>query len=267
MAEVDDADEFCAKKANGGLLARRWLSTVVVSKGSDKALKTDGGSRSSIAVINHPQFPGFLSKKKKPQSLVNLCIGVLGRHLEDIIEDLEEIAIGLPGDIKLAVAAIARRRKLLSDDVLIALADASWEILDVSGSDVSDFGLIKAVERCETVAVKVLGANSRQGEQGFLTEVLSKLYQEGETLANSEEVEVELLSRLQSPYLLALLGYCSDHNHKLLVCEFMANDGLQEHLYPAGIQDVPVLFQLCPWHFLMTNPSLKQWILLSVQDT
>ncbi|KAI5400646.1 hypothetical protein KIW84_065508 [Lathyrus oleraceus] len=98
--------------------------------------------------------------------------------MEDIIEDLEEIAIGLPGDIKLAVAAIARRRKLLSDDVLIALADASWEILDVSGSDVSDFGLIKAVERCETVAVKVLGANSRQGEQGFLTEVLSKLYQE-----------------------------------------------------------------------------------------
>ncbi|KAI5431492.1 hypothetical protein KIW84_035614 [Lathyrus oleraceus] len=121
----------------------------------------------------------FLSKKKKPQSLVNLCIGVLGRHLEDIIEDLEEIAIDLPGDIKLAVADIARRRKLLSDDVLIALADASWEILDVSGSDVSDFGLIKAAERCETVAVKVLGANSRQGEREFLTEVLSKLYQEG----------------------------------------------------------------------------------------
>ncbi|KAI5405117.1 hypothetical protein KIW84_052047 [Lathyrus oleraceus] len=104
-----------------------------------------------IAVINHPQFPGFLSKKKKPQSLVNLCIGVLGRHLEDIFEDLKEIAIGLPGDIKLAVAAIARRRKLLSDDVLIALADASWEILDVSGSDVSDFGLIKAAEVCRFI--------------------------------------------------------------------------------------------------------------------
>ncbi|KAI5406243.1 hypothetical protein KIW84_052834 [Lathyrus oleraceus] len=55
-----------------------------------------------------------------------------------------------------------------------------------------------------------------------------------EILANREEVEVELLSRLQSPYLLALLGYCSDHNHKLLVYEFMANDGLQEHLYPVS---------------------------------
>lgn len=43
---------------------------------------------------------------------------------------------------------------------------------------------------------------------------------------------MELLSRLRSPYLLALLGYCTDNDHKLLVYEFMANGGLQEHLYP-----------------------------------
>jgi hypothetical protein len=40
---------------------------------------------------------------------------------------------------------------LLNDDVLIALADASWDILDVSGSDVSDFGLVKAAEVCRFV--------------------------------------------------------------------------------------------------------------------
>lgn len=49
------------------------------------------------------------------------------------------------------MASIARRRKLLNDDVLIALADTSWEILDVSGSDVSDFGLIKAAEICRSI--------------------------------------------------------------------------------------------------------------------
>lgn len=43
---------------------------------------------------------------------------------------------------------------------------------------------------------------------------------------------MELLSRLRSPYLLALIGYCSDSSRKLLVYEFMANGGLQEHLYP-----------------------------------
>ncbi|GMJ05102.1 hypothetical protein like AT4G26980 [Hibiscus trionum] len=87
-------------------------------------------------------------EKKKPPSLVSLCLGVVGRHLEDIIEDLSEIAVNFPADIKIALAAIARRRKLLSDDVLMSLADSSWEILDLSGSDVSDFGLTKVAKLC-----------------------------------------------------------------------------------------------------------------------
>lgn len=98
-----------------------------------------------------PHFSVSLPKKTKPPSLVSLCLGVVGRHLEDIIADLDEIAINLPAYIKMAVAAIARRRKLLNDDVLISLADRSWEILDVSGSDVSDFGIIKAVDVCRFI--------------------------------------------------------------------------------------------------------------------
>ncbi|RWR89224.1 serine/threonine-protein kinase CDL1 [Cinnamomum micranthum f. kanehirae] len=63
------------------------------------------------------------------------------------------------------------------------------------------------------IAVKLMDRCGKQGEEEF-------------------KMEVELLSRLRSPYLLALLGYCSDNDHKLLVYEFMANGGLQEHLYP-----------------------------------
>lgn len=51
----------------------------------------------------------------------------------------------------MAMAAIARRRRLLNDDVIISLADTSWEILDISGSDVSDFGLEKVVEICKSL--------------------------------------------------------------------------------------------------------------------
>ncbi|RZB83406.1 Serine/threonine-protein kinase PBS1 isoform C [Glycine soja] len=65
------------------------------------------------------------------------------------------------------------------------------------------------------VAIKFMDQAGKQGEEEF-------------------KVEVELLTRLHSPYLLALLGYCSDSNHKLLVYEFMANGGLQEHLYPVS---------------------------------
>lgn len=46
---------------------------------------------------------GLLPKKKKPPSLVSLCIGVIGRHLEDIVADLGEIAVNLPADIKVAL--------------------------------------------------------------------------------------------------------------------------------------------------------------------
>ncbi|KAF7141554.1 hypothetical protein RHSIM_Rhsim06G0217400 [Rhododendron simsii] len=90
-------------------------------------------------------------EKPKPPSLVSLCLGVVGKHFEDIIEDLEDIAVNFPADIKMAMAAIARRRKLLSDNVIIALAEGSWEILDLSGSDVSDFGLSRVSKVCKFI--------------------------------------------------------------------------------------------------------------------
>ncbi|XP_031503658.1 probable serine/threonine-protein kinase PBL7 [Nymphaea colorata] len=63
------------------------------------------------------------------------------------------------------------------------------------------------------VAVKSMDRSGKQGEEEF-------------------RMEVELLGRLHSPYLLALVGYCSDNNHKLLVYDYMANGSLEEHLYP-----------------------------------
>ncbi|KAG8658195.1 hypothetical protein MANES_03G129700v8 [Manihot esculenta] len=49
----------------------------------------------------------------------------------------------------MAIAAISRRRKLLNDDVIVSLADSSWEILDLSGSEVTDSGLMKVAETCK----------------------------------------------------------------------------------------------------------------------
>ncbi|XP_020580535.1 uncharacterized protein LOC110024737 isoform X2 [Phalaenopsis equestris] len=86
--------------------------------------------------------------KKKPQRLVSLCIGVLGQHLEDIISDISEIASEFPAGIKLVLLAIARRRQLLNDNVLLALAENLWETLDLSGSDVTDIGLLKVSQIC-----------------------------------------------------------------------------------------------------------------------
>jgi serine/threonine protein kinase len=46
-----------------------------------------------------------------------------------------------------------------------------------------------------------------------------------------DNVQVDLLSRMHSPYLVGLLGYCADQSHRLLVFEFMPNGSLKSHLH------------------------------------
>lgn len=43
--------------------------------------------------------------------------------------------------------------------------------------------------------------------------------------------QVDVLSRLDSPDLAGLLGYCADQQHRLLVFEFMSNGNLYQHLH------------------------------------
>ena len=47
-------------------------------------------------------------------------------------------------------------------------------------------------------------------------------------------MQVDLLSRVHSPHLLELIGYCADKGHRLLVYEYMANGSLEQHLYSDG---------------------------------
>ncbi|KAL8159529.1 hypothetical protein V2J09_001066 [Rumex salicifolius] len=60
-------------------------------------------------------------------------------------------------------------------------------------------------------AIKMLHQERKQGERAF-------------------RIEVDLLSRLHSPYLVELFGYCADQNHRILVFEFMINGSLEYHL-------------------------------------
>ncbi|BFG30957.1 hypothetical protein CerSpe_172310 [Prunus speciosa] len=61
-------------------------------------------------------------------------------------------------------------------------------------------------------AIKMLHREGRQGERAF-------------------RLEVDLLSRLHSPCLVELLGYCADQHHRLLIFEYMPNGTLQHHLH------------------------------------
>lgn len=43
-------------------------------------------------------------------------------------------------------------------------------------------------------------------------------------------VEVDILSRLDHPHLVQLIGYCADGKHRFLVYEYMHKGNLQDHL-------------------------------------
>ncbi|KAI4301827.1 hypothetical protein L6164_035067 [Bauhinia variegata] len=85
------------------------------------------------------------------------------------------------------------------------------------------FGLMyRGVLRDGTMAaIKLLQREGKQGERAF-------------------RIEVDLLSRLQSPYLVELFGYCADQHHRLLVFELMQNGTLQHHLHSSNHQTQPL---------------------------
>ncbi|XP_027355905.1 calcium/calmodulin-regulated receptor-like kinase 1 isoform X2 [Abrus precatorius] len=66
----------------------------------------------------------------------------------------------------------------------------------------------------ETVAVKVLATNSKQGEKEFHTEVM-------------------LLGRLHHRNLVNLVGYCAEKGQHMLVYVYMSKGSLASHLYSA----------------------------------
>ncbi|XP_027367053.1 probable serine/threonine-protein kinase PBL21 [Abrus precatorius] len=70
-------------------------------------------------------------------------------------------------------------------------------------------------------AIKLLCSDGKQGERAF-------------------RVEVDLLSRLHSPYLVELLGYCADQSHRLLIFEYMHNGTLHHHLHSPNNQTEPL---------------------------
>ncbi|CAI9088530.1 OLC1v1022876C6 [Oldenlandia corymbosa var. corymbosa] len=71
----------------------------------------------------------------------------------------------------------------------------------------------------ETVAVKVLASNSRQGEREFQTEVM-------------------LLGRLHHRNLVNLVGYCAEKGQHILIYVYMSRGSLASHLY--GEKNTPL---------------------------
>lgn len=55
-------------------------------------------------------------------------------------------------------------------------------------------------------------------------------------LRDSIFFQVDLLTRLHSPYMVEMLGYCADQHYRLLIFEYMPNGTLQNQLQPSHNQ-------------------------------
>ncbi|KMS96735.1 hypothetical protein BVRB_8g200400 [Beta vulgaris subsp. vulgaris] len=86
-------------------------------------------------------------------------------------------------------------------------------------------GYIPGVEK--VVAVKQLDRNGQQGNREFLSEVF-------------------MLSLVDHPNLVNLIGYCADGDQRILVYEFMANGSVEDHLL-----DLPPNKEPLDWHTRM----------------
>ncbi|KAL1188140.1 putative serine/threonine-protein kinase PBL7 [Cardamine amara subsp. amara] len=77
--------------------------------------------------------------------------------------------------------------------------------------------------------------------KGVLTDgtvvAIKKLHMLNDNASNQKHeersfrIEVDLLSRLQCPYLVELLGYCADQDHRILIFEYMPNGTLEHHIH------------------------------------
>ena len=83
-------------------------------------------------------------------------------------------------------------------------------------------GYIKSIEK--TVAVKQLNREGNQGTREFFAEVL-------------------MLSMVDHPNLVKLVGYCAEDDQRILVYEYMANGSLEKHLLDLGKDDEPLDWQ------------------------
>ena len=99
---------------------------------------------------------------------------------------------------------------------LFFLQKATGGLTDAQVIGAGGFGLVyKGTINGRAVAVKVLDAQSSQGDREF-------------------QAEVQVLSRLQSPYLVRLHGYCAEGTTRILVYDFMANGSLEDLLHDKG---------------------------------
>ena len=117
-------------------------------------------SRTSIM----PPQGAAVAETSRVKPLKLLVVDLLATHLDDLLDAAgDELHDALPVHVKATLMAVARRRSILTDDMFVALADASACSLDVSDSRVTDAGVLRAAEHGRLAGVRHADITSCDG--------------------------------------------------------------------------------------------------------
>ena len=73
-------------------------------------------------------------------------------------------------------------------------------------------------------------------------------------------VEVDILSRLDHPNLVSLIGYCADGKHRFLVYEYMPRGNLQDHLNGLFVCEFcTTSLNFCAWRCISLTTASRYW--------
>ncbi|XVF26009.1 hypothetical protein REPUB_Repub13aG0263300 [Reevesia pubescens] len=142
---------------------------------------------------------GHNSNGKSLRSLMNNLSSKTGSSKHKIAEEIQKI-----GKAKVSARIFTFR------ELIIATDNFNPDCLIGEGGFGRVYkGFIESID--QIVAVKQLDRNGMQGSREFFSEVL-------------------MLSLVQHPNLVNLIGYCADGDQRILVYEYMPNETLENHL-------------------------------------
>ncbi|GLC33861.1 hypothetical protein PLESTB_000812000 [Pleodorina starrii] len=121
------------------------------SSGSREPEARPSGSHHSIILseVLAPAVGATPPQAGRVPTLRALCLGYLGRHIDSLVLQLGPHLAHLPADVKACLLCVARRRGLLSNRVLLALADEGWTLMDLAGATaLTERALRHALLRC-----------------------------------------------------------------------------------------------------------------------
>lgn len=123
-------------------------------------------------------------------TLRSACLGVIGRHLEELISAGDEIIPWLPSDDRLSLFAVARRQGWVNEGSWRLFVDEAWSVLDLAKTGLMWKELEEMLKMVPGIRAIDLSGRGGQEMCTWMCTIWELLAREGWLLAHCCNVDV-----------------------------------------------------------------------------